>query len=177
VSGHRPREYEIIYCIITIFNNSNNREKYLLMKEALRVILIIAFCLNSVFSFGQAKSSTYPIIINEDHGTLTMIRVIHNEAFQEGIYKVKLGKENWVEYRISGDSVLYYSKYAKGYKYNELGAYKMKLLENHKVMLQSQAPPFGLRDTVLTHYSVSKSGGWFYFNKSGKIIKQEFFKP
>ncbi len=132
---------------------------------------LIIFLFSSVASFGQA----YPIVINEDHGSLTLIRVIHKNAFEENTYKVKLGEENWVEYRNAGDSILYYSKYAKGYKYLELGAYKMKVLENHKVMIQSQAPPFGLHDTVLTHYAVNKAGGWFYFNKSGKIIKQEFF--
>ena len=136
------------------------------MKFAFVLLIFVA-----EYSFGQK----YPIVINEDHGSLALIRVVHKDAFEEGVYKVRLGEDNWVEYRNGGDSILYYSKYAKGYKYVELGAYKMNVMENHKVMIQSQAPPFGLHDTVLTHYAVSKAGGWFYFNKSGKIVRQEFF--
>ncbi len=147
------------------------------MIVSIRVGFFLLFCLTTIISSGQSNAGSYPVVVHEDHGSLTLIRVIHKESFQEGVYKVKLDKENFVEYRNSGDSILFYSKYAKGYKYIELGAYRMNLLENHKVMLQSQAPPFGLKDTVLTHYDVEKAGGWFNFNKSGKIIRQEFFSP
>jgi hypothetical protein len=147
------------------------------MRSILKSIILLVFSFFCIVSFAQTKNNSYPVIINEDHGTLTLIRVIHKDAFQEGIYKVKLGKENWIEYRNSGDSILFYSKYAKGYKYLELGTYKLRVLENDKIMLQSQAPPYSLRDTVLTHYAVTKTGSWFYFNKSGKVIKQEYFNP
>jgi hypothetical protein len=137
--------------------------------------IILFFSLFISKMTGQTRGNSIPIIVNEDHSSLTLIRVIHKEAFQEGVYKVKLGKEEWVEYRNSGDSILYYLNYEKGYKYQELGSYKTRLMENGKVMLQSQAPPYSLKDTVLTYYAADKAGTWFYFNKSGKIIKQEYF--
>ena len=146
------------------------------MNNKLKYGTIISLCLFFFSVNGQNTSFTFPIIINEVHGSLSLIRIIHNDAFKEGIYKVKLGKEDWVEYRNDGDSILYYAKYAKGYSYYELGAFSLHVLENDRLMLQSQMSPFALHDTVLTHYAVTKTGSWFYFNKSGKIIKQEFYK-
>jgi hypothetical protein len=154
-------------------NIENPARKIMNIKFSSLLLFLIGLVISK--SLGQTGSSGIPIIVNEDHSSLTLIRVIHKDAFQEGVYKVKLGKEEWVEYRNSGDSILYYLNYEKGYKYQELGGYKTRLVENGKVMLQSQAPPYSLKDTVLTYYAADKTGTWFYFNKSGKIIKQEYF--